>query len=97
VLGPPHSLGRSIQQLLDKVERLLSILVDILLVRVGVVAVAAVGIGRVAVGLEDGFGSGFTLEAAGASRELFHISVSPLSFPLFLSLSLWMHILWQWE
>ena len=52
--SPRFSFSRSsIQQLLDESQCLLAVLVDVLLVRVGIVAVAAVGIGRVAVRLDD--------------------------------------------
>jgi len=60
-----------IHELLDESEGLLAVLVDVLLVRVGVVAVAAVRVGRVAVGLDDGRVGGRALVAAGAGGELF--------------------------
>src|SRR5690349_1266596 len=67
-----HSLRLSgIEELLDEGKRLLAVLVDVLLVRVGVVAVAAVGVGRVAVRLDDGRAGRRALEAAGAGSELF--------------------------
>jgi hypothetical protein len=66
-----HSLRLSgVDELLDEGKRLLAVLVDVLLVRVGVVAVAAVGVGRVAVRLDDGRASRRALEAARAGSKL---------------------------
>jgi len=62
------SEGR-IDKLLDERHGLRAVLVDILLMRVRVVAVAAVGIGGVAVGLDDGRVGGGALEAGGAGGE----------------------------
>lgn len=55
---------------LDEVEGLGSVLVHVLLVAVGVVAVAAVRVRRVAVGLDDAGVRGRAPEAAGASSKL---------------------------
>ena len=64
-----HLFG--IKELLDEGKCLLAVLVDVLLVRVGVIAVAAVRIGAVAVRLDDlGVGRS-ALEAASAWRELY--------------------------
>lgn len=64
----------SVHELLDESQRLLTVLVDVLLVRVGIVAVAAVGVGRVAVRLDDGRAGRGALEAAGAGSELVEVS-----------------------
>ena len=69
ILQKPTQAGLS-DQLLDKTKGLLAILVNILLVRVGVVAVATVRVGGVAVGLDDGGVGGRALETALAGREL---------------------------
>jgi hypothetical protein len=68
VPAPTHL--SSIEELLDEGERLLAVLVDVLLVRVGVVAGAAVGVGRVAVRLDDGRAGGRALEPTRAGGEL---------------------------
>ena len=60
-----------IEELLDEGQRLCSVLVDVLLVRVGIVAVAAVRVGRVAVRLNDGRLGRRALEALGTGGELF--------------------------
>jgi len=62
---------RRIEELLDERKRLLTVLVDVLLVRVGVVAVAAVRIRRIAVRLDDARVGRGALEAALAGGELF--------------------------
>lgn len=56
---------------LDESQSLGAVLVDVLLVRVGVVASAAVGIGGVAVRLEPVGLGGRALEALGTGSELF--------------------------
>jgi len=63
-------LWRRIDKLLDESKCLRAVLVDVLLVRVGVVAVAAIRVRRVAVRLDDGRVGGRALEAAGAGGEL---------------------------
>jgi hypothetical protein len=68
----------------DEAESLLSILVDVLLVRVGVIAVAAVRIGGVAVALDERWVVGAALESGWASSELqatdqHHSCTSPIS------------------
>ena len=55
---------------LDESESLRAVLVDVLLVGVGIVAVAAVGVGRVAVRLDDACVGGRALEASRAGSEL---------------------------
>jgi Mn2+/Fe2+ NRAMP family transporter len=55
---------------LDEGKSLGSVLVDVLLVGVGVVAVAAVWVGRIAVRLDDGGTGRCALEARWASSEL---------------------------
>lgn len=55
---------------LDESQSLRSILVDVLLVGIGVVAVAAVWVGGVAVRLDDGGAGGCALEARWAGGEL---------------------------
>lgn len=79
--NPTMSISRvpssSLTQLaLDEVESLLSVLVDVLLVSVGVVARAAVRISRVTVALDEGRAAGRAMEAAGAGGELICL-VSP--------------------
>jgi len=58
---------------LNESQRLWAVLVDILLVRVGVVAVAAVGVGRVAVRLDDTWVCRGALEAGWTGGELTYI------------------------
>jgi hypothetical protein len=59
-----------IDQLLDEGHRLLAVLVDVLLVRVGVVAGAAIGVAGVAVRLDDTRAGRRALEASGAGGKL---------------------------
>ena len=71
----PHSKWSLKQRLcsklaLDESQSLRTVLVDILLVRVGVVAVAAEWVSSVAVRLDDACTGGSTLEASRASGEL---------------------------
>lgn len=54
----------------DECEGLGAVFVDVLLVRVGIVAVAAVGVCGVAVGLDDAGAGGGALETGGAGGEL---------------------------
>lgn len=60
----------SVDQFLDKCQCLASILVHILLVRVGIVAVAAVRISGVAIRLNNGRVSRRALVSAGTGRKL---------------------------
>jgi len=66
----PIYLVSSIQLAPDEGKCLLAVLVDVLLVRVGVVAGAAVRVSRVAVRLDDGRARGGALKASGTGREL---------------------------
>lgn len=60
---------------LDESKSLGAVLVDVLLVRVGVVAIAAVGIGRVAVRLDDACAGWRARETSWARSELLWVSI----------------------
>lgn len=66
----------SVDQLLDERQCLASILIDVLLVRVRIIAIAAVRIGGVTVRLNDGRIGGRTLVSAGTSRKLVWLVLS---------------------
>lgn len=70
-LAPPNQACLSgVDKLLDEGHGLLAVLVDILLMRVGVVAGAAVGVAGVAVRLDDARAGRGALETSGARSKL---------------------------
>jgi hypothetical protein len=97
-MRPASKRIRLLELALDESERLGAVLVDVLLVCVGIIAVAAVRVGGVAVRLDDAGAGWRAFEATGTGGELVMSEIVPISFGrarAYASCSAGSDIVWQ--